>query len=173
MHGVGTYYYSQENYFYSGGFREGEETGRGLYFYSDSQDFYMGEVLQGEFNGKGLFYQKEADCWELNVYKDGQKLDTLKQGQGRPTSLSITKEQLAQHEPEEIYIKPKDLFFDHYEVSFASKERETSCQASVRATACSTSATAAGRRAPGAATSRTESASRSTPTRSSTSAPTR
>lgn len=42
----------------------------------------------------------------------------MKQGQGRPTSLSITKEQLAnQQDFEEIYIKPKDLFFEHYQVS--------------------------------------------------------
>ena len=80
----------------------------------------MGEVFNGEFHGKGLFYQRESDSWELNVYKDGQKQDTLKQGQGRPTSLSITKEQLAsQQDFEEIYIKPKDLFYEHYQVSFS------------------------------------------------------
>lgn len=73
MHGVGTYYYSNDNYFYSGAFRESEQLGRGLYFYSDSQDFYMGEVFKGQYHGKGLFYNHEADAWELCLYKDGDK----------------------------------------------------------------------------------------------------
>ena len=47
MHGIGGYYYSMENQFYKGEFKEGELTGRGIIFYSDSQDFYIGEVEKG------------------------------------------------------------------------------------------------------------------------------
>lgn len=44
MHGIGSYFYTDGNYFYRGNFEKGEMTGRGLFFYSDNQDFYIGEV---------------------------------------------------------------------------------------------------------------------------------
>jgi hypothetical protein len=44
MHGIGSYFFSESNYFYRGAFHLGEITGRGLFFYSDTQDFYIGEV---------------------------------------------------------------------------------------------------------------------------------
>lgn len=44
MHGIGGYYFSNENNFYKGEFKEGHITGRGVFFYSDYDDFYMGEV---------------------------------------------------------------------------------------------------------------------------------
>lgn len=34
MHGKGSLYFSNENYFYKGEFRLGELTGRGVFFYS-------------------------------------------------------------------------------------------------------------------------------------------
>ena len=113
MHGIGTYYYSFDNYFYSGGFKENEETGRGLYFYPDTQDFYMGEVFKSQYHGKGLFYRKDSDMWELNFYKEGKVQDCLKSGQGKPMSLSISRDEIQAFDGE-IYIKPKDYFFDHY-----------------------------------------------------------
>jgi hypothetical protein len=118
MHGVGTYYDSAGNFFYSGGFKEDEQTGRGLIFFSDSQDFYMGEVWKGQYHGKGILYVRETDEWTLSIYKDGEMVDTLKEGKGKPTSMSITKDQVVDGADfEEIYIKPKDVFFEHYEVS--------------------------------------------------------
>jgi hypothetical protein len=36
MHGQGGYYFTAENWFYKGDFRDGELTGRGVFFYSDS-----------------------------------------------------------------------------------------------------------------------------------------
>jgi len=45
MNGQGGYYFSAENKFFKGDFKENEITGRGVFFYSDTQDFYLGEVL--------------------------------------------------------------------------------------------------------------------------------
>ena len=77
----------------------------------------MGEVLKGKYHGKGLLYKKDFDQWELNEYQEGSIVKNIKVGEGRPQSLEITK-QIMQDDPsfEEIYIKPKDLFFEHYEV---------------------------------------------------------
>ncbi len=36
MEGMGSYFFSNENYFYRGDFTEGEIKGRGLFFYSDT-----------------------------------------------------------------------------------------------------------------------------------------
>jgi hypothetical protein len=53
----------------------------------------------------------------------------IKAGDGRPESLEITKEVIGDDQFQEIYIKPKDTFFDHYEVSYLkmlTEFRETS-----------------------------------------------
>lgn len=44
----------------------------------------MGEVEKGKYNGKGLFYRKENNSWELNEYKDGNVINYIKGGEGRP-----------------------------------------------------------------------------------------
>lgn len=99
-------------------------SGRGVIFFSDSQDFYMGEVEDGKFHGKGLFYRKSANQWELGVYDQGKQLKCIKNGDGRPQSLDIQKELVDEDAFKEIYIKPKDLFFDHYEGDMVNAKRE-------------------------------------------------
>mmetsp|Transcript_39837 Transcript_39837/g.38404 ORF Transcript_39837/g.38404 Transcript_39837/m.38404 type:complete len:131 (+) Transcript_39837:356-748(+) len=124
MHGQGGIYYSNENYFYKGEFKNGELTGRGVFFYSDYADFYMGEVRNGKFHGKGLYYRRENNSWELNDYEEGRIAKMIKAGDGRPQSLEISKEMGDTQDFEEIYIKPKDLFFDHYEGDLVNGKKE-------------------------------------------------
>lgn len=78
----------------------------------------MGEVLKGKYHGKGLFYRMESNMWELNEYKEGRVIKQIKAGEGRPQSLEMSKE-VVNDDPnfQDIYIKPKDLFFEHYEVN--------------------------------------------------------
>lgn len=119
---MGSLFFSKENYFYKGEFNSGDITGRGVFFYSSNQDFYLGEVLKGKYHGKGLYYRKENNSWELNEYKDGQIFSNIKCGDGKPQSLEISKE-IVSNDPSfsEIYIKPKDFFFEHYEVKLRYK----------------------------------------------------
>ena len=111
-----------ENSFYKGEFRDDALTGRGIFFYSDNQDYYLGEVKDGVYHGKGLYYHRVENTWELNDYKEGKVNMTIKTGEGRPQSLEISKEIMADQDPtwQEIYIKPKDVMFEHYEVSKTS-----------------------------------------------------
>ncbi len=78
----------------------------------------MGEVTKAQYHGKGLFYKFKDDTWELNEYREGKIVKQIKAGEGRPQSLEISKE-VVNDDPNflEIYIKPRDLFFDHYEVN--------------------------------------------------------
>ena len=84
MHGLGGFYFQQDNKFYKGEFRDDKISGRGVFFFSDSQDFYMGEVEDGKFHGKGLFYSKGSNQWELGVYEEGNSIKCIKNGTGRP-----------------------------------------------------------------------------------------
>lgn len=56
--------------------------------------------------------------WELTDYEMGNLIKNIKSGEGRPQSLEISKEVIRDSNPlfEDIYIKPKDYFFEHYEV---------------------------------------------------------
>jgi hypothetical protein len=76
----------------------------------------MGEVQKGVYHGKGLFYRKSNNTWELNEYHEGRVVKPIKAGEGKPQSLEISKEIMSDSQFDEIYIKPKDYFFDHYEV---------------------------------------------------------
>lgn len=124
MHGKGTYYCDKENIFYSGEFKENERTGRGVYYYSDSQNFFLGEVVKGEYQGKGLFYNRETDSWELNNYAKNKVTEAIKTGDGRPYTLEIAKGEVDDINFQEIYIRPKDFFFDHYEGDMVNCKRE-------------------------------------------------
>eukprot|EP00347_Sterkiella_histriomuscorum_P016427 403353219 len=117
MHGRGGFYFQQDNYFFKGDFYEGQISGRGIFFYSETQDFYLGEVKEGKCHGKGLYYTHENETWELNEYEHGQVTKNLKKGLGRAQSLEITKEMNQTDDPQfqDIYIKPKDFFYEHYE----------------------------------------------------------
>ena len=44
----------------------------------------MGEVKDGKYDGKGLYFDKEQNKWELNEYKDGESVNPIKSGEGRP-----------------------------------------------------------------------------------------
>ncbi len=62
--------------------------------------------------------------WELNEYTDGELDKPLKSGAGRPQSLEIAKEIVEEKDFQELYIKPKDFFFDHYEGDIVSGKRQ-------------------------------------------------
>ena len=104
--------------FYKGEFQHNSLTGRGVMFYSETQDYYMGEFKDGLYHGKGLYYFHSKNTWELNEYDMGNLMKKIKAGEGRPQSLEISKEVIRDTNPfiEDIYIKPKDYFFEHYEV---------------------------------------------------------
>lgn len=86
MQGKGGLYFSEENYFYKGDFKEGKMHGRGVFFYPDSKNFYLGEVKDGKWHGKGLFYthDSETGSWELNDYEHGVPVRNLNKGEGKP-----------------------------------------------------------------------------------------
>ena len=74
----------------------------------------MGEFKQGKFHGKGLFYRHAQNAWELNEYAEGKVQKGLRGGEGKPESLEISKEIAGDEGFQEIYIKPKDMCFEHY-----------------------------------------------------------
>ncbi len=87
-------------------------------YFCDSGDFYMGQARDGRFHGKGLFYTAESDSWELNDYESGRVLKAIKSGEGRPQQVEV-KQSLEDYDeeiPQNIFIRPKDFFFEHYEV---------------------------------------------------------
>lgn len=63
-----------------------------------------------------MYFNEEENQWQLNEYEHGELIGNIKQGIGKPQHLQIQKEIQEDGFFEEIYIKPKDFFFDHYEV---------------------------------------------------------
>jgi len=71
-------------------------------------------------HGKGIYYRCGNNIWELNNYEENKMKSNIKGGEGLPQHLHLKKEHLEEVDLDfkEIYIKPKDFFFDHFEVNF-------------------------------------------------------